>query len=371
MAKRFLSTLIAALSTLLLVSGCEEPKQQGFGALLGQNEQGFAEVTAEREIQLPEDHQAHNAYRHEWWYLTANLENSKGEVFGVQWTQFRIALTPEVRQNATSSKDLGDEGWNSRQLYMAHSAITTPNLHYAQEKWSRAHSQLAGVDTKPFRVYLDNWQWNSASQEMFPATLSVNADTFSYELSLSSEAPFQLQGDNGYSVKSADGSVASHYYSQPFIDVTGNIHVGGETHQVTGQAWIDREWSSQFLLGSQQGWDWFALRLDNDTSLVVFQLRENQKGADNYAYGRLMYRDHDGVTIRADELSLEVKNTTDLNGQPHPTTWQLDIPTHEISLTIDAINPNAKMPLTVPYWEGPVRIEGSHQGYGYMELTGY
>jgi Predicted secreted hydrolase len=24
-----------------------------------------------------------------------------------------------------------------------------------------------------------------------------------------------------------------------------------------------------------------------------------------------------------------------------------------------------------PYWEGPVRVQGSHQGVGYLELTGY
>ncbi|WP_299442525.1 lipocalin family protein, partial [uncultured Rhodospira sp.] len=26
---------------------------------------------------------------------------------------------------------------------------------------------------------------------------------------------------------------------------------------------------------------------------------------------------------------------------------------------------------SVPYWEGPVRITGSHGGRGYLEMTGY
>jgi predicted secreted hydrolase len=29
------------------------------------------------------------------------------------------------------------------------------------------------------------------------------------------------------------------------------------------------------------------------------------------------------------------------------------------------------MATSVPYWEGPVFIEGSHQGRGYLEMTGY
>jgi predicted secreted hydrolase len=29
------------------------------------------------------------------------------------------------------------------------------------------------------------------------------------------------------------------------------------------------------------------------------------------------------------------------------------------------------MNLRIPYWEGPVRISGSHPGQGYLEMTGY
>jgi predicted secreted hydrolase len=29
------------------------------------------------------------------------------------------------------------------------------------------------------------------------------------------------------------------------------------------------------------------------------------------------------------------------------------------------------MPLSIPYWEGPVTISGSHAGVGYLEMTGY
>jgi predicted secreted hydrolase len=29
------------------------------------------------------------------------------------------------------------------------------------------------------------------------------------------------------------------------------------------------------------------------------------------------------------------------------------------------------MGTSFPYWEGPVRINGSHSGMGYLEMTGY
>jgi predicted secreted hydrolase len=29
------------------------------------------------------------------------------------------------------------------------------------------------------------------------------------------------------------------------------------------------------------------------------------------------------------------------------------------------------MATSFPYWEGPIRFEGSHHGRGYLEMTGY
>ncbi|MES6482640.1 carotenoid 1,2-hydratase, partial [Cutibacterium acnes] len=172
-----------------------------------------------------------------------------GNPLGVQWTQFRFAAAPP-----TGEDDVKKTEWQTQQIYMAHSAVTTTDKHYADEKWSRAQASLAGVDTSPFRVYLDDWQWTSSTTDLFPATLKANSEQFGYSLTLTSSAPYQKQGEQGYSTKSADGQVASYYYSQPFIDVSGQVTIDGETHQVSGKGWIDREWSSQFLLDSQQGW---------------------------------------------------------------------------------------------------------------------
>ncbi|MDB2666982.1 lipocalin family protein [Luminiphilus sp.] len=33
--------------------------------------------------------------------------------------------------------------------------------------------------------------------------------------------------------------------------------------------------------------------------------------------------------------------------------------------------PNSWLATAFPYWEGPVTVAGSHQGAGYLELTGY
>ncbi|WP_272165397.1 lipocalin-like domain-containing protein [Vibrio diabolicus] len=372
---RLASKLTLLISSLILF-GCEDPQQknmgsQNMGTLLGSGDtpsesNPFTPVEKGVELTFPADHQAHPNFRHEWWYLTANLIDEEGNPLGIQWTQFRFAAAPP-----TDEDDVRKTEWQTQQIYMAHSAVTTTDKHYADEKWSRDQASLAGVDDSPFRVYLDDWQWTSSTTDLFPATLKANSEQFGYSLTLTSHVPYQKQGEQGYSTKSADGQVASYYYSQPFIDVSGEVTIDGKTHQVSGKGWIDREWSSQFLLNSQQGWDWFALRLSDETSLVVFQLRDSKTGQASYANARLMQQDGSGIAIPQKDIQLEATKQTEIQGRKYPTQWQVSIPNQQIELTISALNPNAKMPLSVPYWEGPVRIEGSHSGTGYMELTGY
>jgi predicted secreted hydrolase len=47
------------------------------------------------------------------------------------------------------------------------------------------------------------------------------------------------------------------------------------------------------------------------------------------------------------------------------------LPDRGVDVEVTAMNPDAWMETSVPYWEGPVRIEGSHGGRGYLEMTGY
>ncbi|WP_117233050.1 lipocalin-like domain-containing protein [Vibrio maerlii] len=352
-------------SSFMHLVGCDQTTPQSMGTVLGESDTQYSQVKPSTQISFPEDHQAHNQYRHEWWYLTANLTDKNGKDIGMQWTQFRFAVAPPKDGTKKSN------AWRSQQVYMAHSAVTTAQVHYADEKWSRGQKQLAGVESEPFRVFLDDWQWRSSSTDMFPATLEASSDQFGYQLVLTSDAPYQKQGNQGYSEKSADGSVASHYYSQPFISVEGTVTIDGVTHQVTGDGWIDREWSSQFLLDSQQGWDWFALRLDEDTTMVLFQLRDSKSGKASYNHARIMYRDGHHLDIEPNEMALEPIKNTNVEGRSYPTEWRLAIPSQELQIELSAINSKAKMPLNVAYWEGPVLFKGTHSGKGYMELTGY
>ncbi|RBP80178.1 putative secreted hydrolase [Shewanella putrefaciens] len=395
-------SIVWAVVGLMLIGGCDKTpstqstQSKSMANVVGKNSNNqddlaFTPVVPGYRFEFPRDHLAHNSFSQEWWYLTANLTTEKGEQLGAQWTQFRVALKPTTLQTIAPQTTVpqgtdviakSESTWATQQLYLAHSALTSNNAHLAHEKWSRRHSEFAEVKLDPYQIRLDNWQWQSETNALFPATLTVENPDFSYRLKLNSQAPLQYQGVNGYSLKSRDGQVASYYYSQPFIEISGEINRNGKVEQVTGQGWLDREWSSQFLTKTQQGWDWFALRLNDGSTLMLFQLRdqspaESAKNAPISAFysARRMFADGTGRNINSTDNPNDIQMTPlkwqhTVNGD-YPVSWQVKIPSENIDLTITPLNPNSAMPLSTPYWEGPVHLSGSHTGTGYMELTGY
>ncbi|MCU7974626.1 carotenoid 1,2-hydratase [Shewanella sp. SW36] len=395
-------SIVWAVVGLMLIGGCDKTpstqstQSKSMANVVGKNSNNqddlaFTPVVPSYRFEFPRDHLTHNGFRQEWWYLTANLTTETGEQLGAQWTQFRVALKPTTLQTIAPQTTVpqgtdviakNESTWETQQLYLAHSALTSNNAHLAHEKWSRRHSEFAEVKLDPYQIRLDNWHWQSETNALFPATLTVENSDFSYRLQLNSQAPLQYQGVNGYSLKSRDGQVASYYYSQPFIEISGEINRNGKVEQVTGQGWLDREWSSQFLTKTQQGWDWFALRLNDDSTLMLFQLRdqssaESAKNTPISAFysARRMFADGTGRNINSTDNPNDIQMTPlkwqhTVNGD-YPVSWQVKIPSENIDLTITPLNTNSAMSLSTPYWEGPVQLSGSHTGTGYMELTGY
>src|SRR3954471_19650216 len=262
---------------------------QGFAGL-GQDAEGYLPVLPGKTFAFPADHGAHPGFRIEWWYLTANLVDTAGAALGMQWTLFRHALTPDAQA----------EGWANRQMWMGHAAITRADTHRVSEKIARGGIGQAGVEATPFQAWIDNWQMRGLNgfndNSIAPLELTASAADFSYALRLDADRPLVLQGDGGYSRKSDRGQ-ASYYYSQPFFKAAGRIFIDDKPIEVTGLAWMDREWSSQPLAADQTGWDWFSLHLEGGEKLMLYRLRQ-QDGRNNL-FGNFIEPDGRSVEIAA------------------------------------------------------------------------
>ena len=323
---------------------------QGFAGL-GARVEGFAVPQRGLDFTFPADHGAHDDYRIEWWYLTANLKGSDGTDYGLQWTLFRSALAPET-----------GSGWDTLQLWMGHAAVTTPDTHYVSERLGRGGIGQAGVTTEPFSAWIDDWELSGDWDRL---EMKASGPDFAYDMDLTAQGPLVFHGDAGFSVKSAEGQ-ASYYYSQPFFSITGVLHLPDGDVAVSGNAWLDREWSSQPLGASQTGWDWFSLSFDDGAKLMGFRLQQTD-GAD---FTSATWITPEGHTTAMPDGAFTA-TPLDENAHGVPVRWHVTLPARGVDVTVTAINDNAWMTTSVPYWEGPVTVTGSHQGRGYLEMTGY
>ena len=328
---------------------------QGYAGLATDAE-GFAMPSPGIDFAFPTDHGPHPDYRIEWWYVTANLSDAGGTPYGVQWTLFRSALAPgEV------------EGWASPQVWFGHAAVTTPDAHLTAERFARGGIGQAGVtaDAETFDAWIDEWRMTGPA--LSDVTLTAQGGAFGYELSLDAQGPVIPQGDDGYSVKSEAGQ-ASMYYSQPFYEVAGTLTLPDGPVEVTGQAWLDREWSSQPLATDQTGWDWVSLHLEDGTKLMGYRLRDEAGG--DYTTGTWI-ADGAGEEIAPGALTMAPLGTMEVAGHTLPSGFRVTWPARDLDLTVRPVNRAAWMPMAFAYWEGPVTVEGSHEGIGYLEMVGH
>lgn len=344
---------VKALICLLLWVPCAA-LAQGFAGM-GTDAAGFSDPLPNPVFEFPADHGPHPDYRIEWWYLTANLKGPDGTDYGLQWTLFRSALAP-----------YDTDDWDSPQVWLGHAAVTTPERHFTAERFARGGIGQAGVRPAPFAAWIDDW--SLSGPDFSTLGMTARGADFAYDMALSAQSPLVFHGQDGYSVKSEQGQ-ASYYYSQPFYTITGTLSLPSGDIPVTGQAWLDREWSSQPLAADQTGWDWFSLSFDSGDKLMGFQLRQ----ADGTAFtsGTWITADGSATPLPHGALRADPVTTTAQAGRDIPTTWRVTLPARDLDITATAINPNAWMPLSIPYWEGPVRVTGSHPGIGYLEMTGY
>ncbi|OOF25298.1 lipocalin-like domain-containing protein [Salinivibrio sp. IB872] len=355
--------MIVAIALGSLIWWGRQPAPQssastGFDVFAQQS--GFQAVTPDYHPEYPKDMAAHPGFATEWWYLTATLEDSQGQTYGVQWTLFRRAIRAEQAL-----------GWSSPQLYMAHVAITRADQQWEAERFARGGIGQAGVTLSPFQAWLDDWQWQGQS-DPFPATVEAQFEAqntkVGFALQVEDSGLRVKQGEQGYSIRHESAPSASYYFSVPQLRITGSLTLDGKSFSVTGKGWFDKEWSSGAMADDQSGWDWFGLNLDDGRALMVTQIR----GPKPFVFGSLTSAD--GKVRSLDKHAIRmvpVNHATLSDKRTLPVGWQIRVPDEGINVTTQPLNPDSWMALSIPYWEGPVRVEGSVSGRGFMEATGY
>ena len=332
---------------------------------------------------FPQDHWARSGYRNEWWYFTGHLSSRENPErrFGYQFTFFRIGLRPEP--------PLLESQWATHNLIMGHAAISDfeAKRHIFSETLYREVPFLGGFGSYPESLIAwsrapagtaGTWElhWNG---DGFDFEMRDQVRGIAFQLSTHPLKPLVFQGPNGYSRKGEDSRAASQYYSFSRLMTQGSLSVDGQTFQVEGESWMDKEFGSHQLAENQVGWDWFSLQLEDGREVMLYHLR-NRAGATDFARGTLVSETGEVKHLKPEDWRIQSTQTwkSPETGTQYPSRWRITLARENLELEIVpklAYQENRSRILPdLYYWEGAVTVLGAggeKLGQGYVELTGY
>ena len=325
-----------------------------------------APVVPGRTLVFPADDGSHPLFRTEWWYVTGWLTTEQGETLGFQITFFR---------SKPAIDDSNPSAFTPHQLLIAHCAISDPKRGrlWQDQRIRRAGLGLAEAAVGDTNVSIDRW---SLKRNAGDYTAAIDAEDFSFALTLSPTQVALLNGDSGYSRKGPEPQAASYYYSLPHLRVGGRISRGVKADSVSGEAWFDHEWSSEYLDSEAVGWDWIGINLEGGAALMAFRIRD-QQGQARWAGGTLRSSDGKVQILGPGDVEFRAGRrwTSPRTGISYPVQWQVrtGARTFDLEPLLDDQENDTRLSTGALYWEGAVRAfeQGNPVGRGYLELTGY
>jgi predicted secreted hydrolase len=271
--------------------------------------------------------------------------------------------------------------WDVRDLYIAHLALRDldgQNFLHA-ERSNRAGPGIAGASEADGRIWNGNWQalWHDDVQQ-----LQAVDERFAFRFAMRSAKAPVIHGENSVSQKAQGPGRASHYISLTRLNASGQIQLAGKTYEVAGTAWMDHEFFTHQLDAEQSGWDWMSIQLQDDSELMLFNIRRQDGSIDPYSAGTFVDARGDTTHLRRDEFSLEPAGETWISPATHaayPLRWKISV--HKFGITLESSTLLRSQEVTssgfLPaYWEGAVNFSGIKErsqigGVGYLEMTGY
>ncbi len=316
---------------------------------------------------MPGDLYFKKNYRVQWWYMTGHLFDASGREFGYELTFFAAG----AQRRAFESKFGVDF------IYLSHFAVSdvSGNRFYHFADVDSGAYGFAGADGERLRVWVDKSSVQGSLKKM---QIKAGSDYIDLDLSLVPKKPVVLHGDRGYSRKSeASPLIASLYFSFTRMETTGVLKIRGDTFQVTGESWFDREISSRGLAESEAGWDWFALQLEDEREIMLYDIRNKDGTLDAFSSGTTVYKNGTYRRLEKKDFSVNILDhyTSAHTGARYPSRWEVSIPSENIRVVITPLVKDQEFTaagaIRKTYWEGTCRVEGSAKGRAYVEMTGY
>ncbi len=319
-------------------------------------------------ISFPADEGWHPGEPTEWWYIAGHLKGeSSGDAYSFMLTYFyhpgdTLGISYDGFRILNLANDDSGEIFTETMPVLSYRDLATDHLH---------------LDAGLINQVDESWM----HREEPPGTLVP----FEYEISATAahgglylstvlqKRPLIL-GDDGLFDQGA--SSYTYYYSLTDNLVSGTIDFDGTSEQVSGSAWIDRQYGS-FNPNIGEKYEWFFLQLSNGMDLNIWNLfTADNRLPDHEAYRLLAVYVDENTQYTEHTFTLERLGYSQMpgSGNYYARQWRLRSDLNQMDLVITTLHPDAEVAYPFPFYEGATMASGTVNGSavtgrGFAELV--
>ncbi len=244
------------------------------------------------ELEFSLDEGRHNGYN-ESWYVAFNLISDKGD----EYNFFSVyGINDENRFHKLSA--LADIS-NDEYFYKMYNKKPDDYI-ISQEKLNITYDYFYGVD-----------RWYQIKDEQFSyhfygGLLDKKGEPIILNCTMiSNKEPIRMKDSFLNKFVFKDESNNLFYYAQTNIDVQGTLFMNGSITNLSGSAWIDRQWGDTLFPHS---YEWFAIQLNNDYEVAAAKIRDDYK---NISYALLIKPDGQVIDLTEDIHIISLEKSKD------------------------------------------------------------
>lgn len=304
-------------------------------------------------VELPADDAFLPTEQVQWWYWTGHLQTEDGRKFGFEVVFFAFDSFLFMRDQLVQAAITDVEG----QRFSFEEFVE----FHLPKRIKNGFDLSSGADNKVTAV-------GGNGQDRLHA--AVGDYVLDIELKASQPPALHYGGDahpyrfGGY----------TYYYSRPKMATTGSLTIGGEKFSVSGNSWFDRQYGELYQ-AIQQGWQWFAIELDDNRQIMLFDFKGNDASVEKS--GSITDGQGRTVTLAAHEFQVTVLDqwTSPDTGCSYPSGWEVEVRgeifTVQPLLKDQELHAKHGFWIGPVYWEGACGVAGAVNGKAYVELNGY
>ncbi len=308
-------------------------------------------------VNFPHDESFLKDQEVQWWYWTGHLTTENGKKYGYEVCFFVF------------------DSWIFFRDILAQVAITDESgkkFHYREDmEFMKLPKKLK--DSFILKAKSRRKGNITATGDSSGYNLNFDLENMKMNLNLSTETQPVIHY-NGKAHHFCYGGY-TYYYSREKMQTTGTLTIDGNVQKVTGETWYDRQYGDLFH-SIFKGWQWFAITLDDDRTIMLYDFTEQYKEKESYGSTTIGNKT---VEFGPNDFNVDIKdcwrspNTENI----YPIEWNLTVQGEE--MTVIPVMKDQELCaddgiwIGPEYWEGSCHVlrNGKQIGKAYVELNGF